>query len=250
MRKYSLTLLVFMTFGLCRADVPKLFTERNFTSVTLVDAVNHFVTIGEGDSVKELQEIISNEAADTNWLFSRGFSVNERIGWVCRILFESKDGSPLRPPEFGKLDLPKKFMPADKWPLYPLALSGSTYFVLAQNYTADGSKLESAEDYIAYCEQNGVFRKTPISIPTKAEAAKDALALRQCAAWQAIKWEDNSGFSYPLGERWAWGFMQSQIRSLPDKMPVEDIAKQQPKVSSIAKSDSSVKDDSAVVSAQ
>jgi hypothetical protein len=227
MKAHLLTLLVFMTLGLCRADVPQLFTQRNFTSVTLVDAVNHFVGIGEDASVKELQEIISNEAADTNWIFSRGFSVDERIGWVCRILFEPKDGSPLRPPDYGRLNLPQKFMPLDKWPLYPLALSGSTYFVLGENYTADSTP-ESAEHYIAYCENNGVFRKMPVQLSTKAQAMQDALALRQCKSWQSIKWDDDHGFSYPLGERWTWGFMQNQIKSLP----VELMVKRQPKTNS------------------
>ena len=250
MRKYTITLLVFMAAGLCRADIPKLFTQRGFTSVTLVDAVNHFVAIGQDASVKEFQEIIANEDADTNWLFSRGFSAKERIGWVCRILFESKDGSPLRPPEFGRLNLPQKFMPADKWPLYPVALSGSTYFVLSEGYSTDGMKTESAADYVAYCEKNGVFRKTSILMPTKDEANKDAQALRQGAAWQSISWEDDQGFSYPLGERWAWGFMLNQIRSLPDKAPVQDIATQQPQTGTAAKNDSTVKSDATVVSAR
>jgi len=217
------TLLVFMTLGLCHAEVPKLFTEQNFTSVTLVDAVNHFVAIGEDASVKELQGIISSDEANTNWIFSKGFSVDERVGWVCRILFEPKGHSPLRAPKYGRLSMPEKYMPISKWPLYPLALSGSTYFVLSENYTADNTPEESGH-YLAYCEKNGVFRKTPILLPTKEQAMQDAIAFRQCKSWQAIKWEDDHGFSYPLGERWTWGFIQNQIESLPSEV----IVKRQP----------------------
>ena len=221
-----------MTMGLCRAEVPKLFCERNFTSVTLVDAVNHFVAIGEDASVKELGGIISNEAANTNWIFCRTFSVDERVGWICRILFEPKGKSPLRAPEYGRLNMPEKFMPIEKWPLYPLALSGSTYFVLGENYTADTTP-ENAAHYLAYCKKNGVFRKSPVQLSTKEQAMKDAIALRQSESWHTIKWDDDQGFSYPLGERWAWGFMQSQIQSLPSEVIVKHQKKNSPVIASI-----------------
>ena len=128
--------------------------------------------------------------------------------------------------------MPEKFMPISKWPLYPLALSGSTYFILSENYSADATP-ESAEHYIAYCRKNGVFRKAPVQLSTKEQAIKDAVALRQCESWQAIKWEDDQGFSYPLGERWTWGFMQSQIQSLPTEAMVKRQKKNNPVIASI-----------------
>ena len=206
-------LLLVMTLGTVRAEVPKLFRERAFNCVTLADAVNHFVGLGEDAAVKELEQLSEVEAAEAKknrGFDTRGFSINERIGWVCRILFEPKDGTYIRAPMFGKLDVPERYMPIAKWPLYPLALSGSTYFVLAESYSNDSHKPEEPKHYIEYCVENGDYRKTPVKIASQAQMLKDAAALRQSAPWQAIRWQDENGDSYPLGEQWTWGFIQKQ----------------------------------------
>jgi hypothetical protein len=208
-------LLFVMTLGLCHAEIPKLFREQAFTCATLADAVNHFVGIGEDASVRELQQLSEVEAAEAEQnrgFDTRGFSINERIGWVCRILFEPKNGPGIRPPKFGKLNLPEKFMPAAKWPLFPVVLSGSTYFVMAESYSDDNHTPEEAKHYIEYCRDNGNFRKTPVKVAAAAQVLKDAAALRQSAPWQSIQWLDDSGYSYPLGEEWTWGFIQKQAK--------------------------------------
>lgn len=208
-----------MTLGLCRAEVPKLFCEQAFTCATLADAVNHFVGIGEDAAVKELQqlsEVEAAEAAQNRGFNTRGFSINERIGWVCRILFEPKSGPKLPPylraPKFGKLDIPEKFMPIWKWPLYPVVLSGSTYFVLGENYSDDNNTREEPKHYIEFCRENGNFRTTPVKVASKAQVLKDADAFHQSDLWQSIQWVDESGFSYPMGEQWTWGFIQKQTK--------------------------------------
>lgn len=204
-----------MTLGTGRAEIPKLFRERAFTCVTLANAANYFIGLGEDAAVKELEQLSEIEAAEAEknrGFDTRGFSINERIGWVCRILFEPKDGTYIRAPMFGKLDIPERYMPIAKWPLYPVVLSGSTYFVMAESYSADNLKPEDPKHYIEYCVENGNFRKTPVKIASKAQILKDADALRQSAPWQEIKWLDDGGFSYPLGEQWTWAFIQKQIR--------------------------------------
>jgi hypothetical protein len=208
-------LLIVMTLGLGRAEVPKLFREQAFNCATLADAVNHFVGLGEDASVKELQELAGVEAAEAeqNRGFNvRGFSINERVAWVCRILFEPKNGAYIRAPKFGKLDIPEKFMPIAKWPLYPVVLSGSTYFVMSESYSDDNNVPEEPKHYIEYCKANGNFRKTPVKVATKTQVLKDADALRQSPPWQAIQWVDDSGYSYPMGEQWTWGFIQRQTK--------------------------------------
>jgi hypothetical protein len=63
----------------CQAEVPKLFREKSFTCVTLAEAVNNYVTLGEEAAVKALDSL-----SDEKWQFDltnkRGFSLNERIG--------------------------------------------------------------------------------------------------------------------------------------------------------------------------
>jgi hypothetical protein len=223
--KRLLICLTSMVLGFCHAEVPKLFCEKSFTSATLAEAVNRYVAIGEVATIKELQQVALQEKNSHGELFAgKGFSVNERIGWVCRILYEPQGHSPLRAPKFGVLAMPEKTMPAEKWPLYPLAFSGSTYVVLKQGYTASDMP-EELTHYLAYCKNNGVFRKTPVPVPTKDQAEKDVANIRQSEPWKAIKWEDNDGFSFPMGEQWAWGFIQNQVKTLPN----ESIASQKSK---------------------
>src|SRR5271154_3271760 len=131
LRRLFIFLFLMMTVGLCRAEIPKLFCQPEFSSVTLVDAANHFIAIGETATAKELEGIAANDATNQTGMFSRN---NERIGWMCRMLFEPKGRSPLRAPKFGKLSLPEESLTLEKWPLYPLVLSGSTYFVLSEKY--------------------------------------------------------------------------------------------------------------------
>jgi hypothetical protein len=227
--KRLLACLILMTLGFCHAEVPKLFCEKPFTSATLAEAVNRYVAIGEEATIKELQQISSQENSKNEIFAGKGFSVNERVGWMCRILYEPKEPSlliaksgilipektkPLRAPKFGVLSMPENTMPVEKWPLYPVAFSGSTYVVLKQGYTDSGTPEELAH-YLAYCKSNGTFRKTPVLVPTKKQAEKDIAMLRQSEPWQAIKWEDNNGFSFPMGEQWTWAFIQNQAKAIP-----------------------------------
>ena len=212
--KRLLAYLMLMTLGLCHAEIPKLFSEKQFNSATLAAAVNRYVAIGEEATLKELQQASAQESSKNEFFAGKGYSVNERIGWVCRILYEPRGSYPLRAPKFGALSMPEKTMPAKKWPLYPVAFSGSTYVVLKQGYTINGTP-EDLAHYLAYCKVNGTFRKTPIPLPTKERAEQDVANLRQSESWQAIKWEDDNGFSFPMGEQWTWAFIQNQARAIP-----------------------------------
>ena len=205
--------MFFSFLRICRADSPRLFSEREFTCVSFAEAVNHFISLGQGNAVKELRRLTLPWGEDFR---AHGeFSVNERIGWVCRVLFQPKENEPLRPPLFGGLNLPDQTMPLKSWPLYPVAFSGGTYFVLSQGYMLFGVA-EDPKDYIDYCRKTGYFRKTPISVPTRAKALRDAIALKQSEPWRAIKWKDRGeGWSYSLSEDWIWSFIQNQAASIP-----------------------------------
>jgi hypothetical protein len=236
MCRLPIFLFLMMTAGLCRAEIPKLFCQPEFNSVTLVDAANHFIAIGEQAAVKELEDIAANDATNRTWMFSRG---NERIGWMCRMLFEPKGSSPLRAPNYGRLNLPEKSITLAKWPLYPVVLSGSTYFVLSEGYVTDQVP-EDPKHYIEYCRSHGRFRITPIATSTREQAMKDAANLRQSDMWRSIKWEDEMGVSYPFGQQWNWAYLQRQAASMPEVL----IAGQKPK----AKSSTIVKANAVAVS--
>jgi hypothetical protein len=228
--KLFLICLTSMTLGLAHAEVQKLFLQKSFTSANLAEAVNHYVTIGEASTLKELQDLAAQESPSANENFlGKGFSVTERVGWVCRILYEPKGRSPLRAPRFGDLSLPEKSMPAEKWPLFPVAVSGSTYVVLKQGYTPNGTP-EDVAHYLAYCKNNGVFRKTPVEVPTKEQAEEDIENLRHSAEWQAIEWQSSDGNSFPMGEQLTWAFIKGQIKTIANEL----VARQNQKADSNA----------------
>lgn len=198
------------------AGVPRLFQAETFTAKSFAEAVNHFIALGQDAAVEELRGLTLDRDTDFALHGNGAWSVNERVGWVCRVLFEAKAKEPLRPPAFGALAaLPESTMPHKDWPLYPVVLSGSTYFVLSEGYSLAG-RAEDPKAYIEYCRQTGVFRKDSVTVPTKAQALKDAAALRQSTAWKAIKWKDSGvGWSYTLSETGTWEFVQNQAETIP-----------------------------------
>jgi hypothetical protein len=217
--------------GICQAEVPKLLTERAFNSASLAEAANHYIAIGEQATFNELEAFMAEDLSRTNNPLSRGYSVDERIAWIFRIVYVPKDPIPmrvaktgawlpgviipLRAPNFGWLQIPEATMPAENWPLYPLALSGSTYVVLKEIYTPKGIP-ETISHYMEYCKENGAFRKTPVVVPTREQALKDTAQLRQSAAWKAIQWLNRDGISFPYGQEWTWNFIQKQARTIPE----------------------------------
>ena len=212
MHRFILLLVIFVASP-CYAETPKLFREKPFTCAVLAEAVNHYVALGEKAAVKELEDLVSDWEKD----FKQDFSRNERIGWVCRILFQPKEKEPLREPAFGGLLIPHRSMPLKTWPFFPVASSGRSYFVLSQGYIVGGEP-EDPKAYLKYCRTEGKFRTKEVPIPTKDEALKDAEELRKSDAWKAIKWKDSGpGFSYTLSEEWTWSFIKGQAEAIPAK---------------------------------
>lgn len=187
-----------LTFGACHADYPKLLTKTEFTSATLAEAVNHYIEMGEEKANKQLD----------SWTVEPSNKV--RIGWICRILFEPKDKKPLRGPLYGALMGFPRPMALENWPLYPIALSGNTYFVLGDRYLLGGHP-EDPRDYVRYCRENGTFRKVPVPVPTRRQALEDFEKLMQSKAWKAIKWNGDGP------DPWTVRFIRDQADDIPEK---------------------------------
>jgi len=223
--------------GFCQAEVPKLLTERTFNSATLAEAANHFIAIGEEATFDELGAFMKENTAHTNYWVKPGYSVDERIAWVFRIIYVPKEPIPtrvpktgawipgtiipLRAPNFGALGIPEASMPAENWPLYPLALSGSTYVVLKEGYIGKDEP-ESINHYMEYCKANGVFRQSPVAVPTRDQALKETDQLRQSPSWKAIKWVNNGGIGFPFGEERTWAFIQNQASAIPEAVVTKE----------------------------
>jgi len=187
-----------------------LFRSAQFNCTDIARAVNHYVDLGEEATIHEFSSMADDDAD-----LSRGFSVNERIGWLCRILFEPGGGS-LRPPMFGGLNLPYNSMHTQNWPLYPVAKSGETYCVLSEGYRLAGHA-EPVRDYLAYCTSNGSFRTKPVKLIDRTTAIRDVAGIRTSKRWRDIKWSDSGvGFSYTISEPWIWKSIIVQAESIDE----------------------------------
>lgn len=192
-------------------EVPQIFKVREFNSATLADAANHYIALGEARAIKELK------ALDEDFVESmdRGFHRNERIGWVCRIIFAGKGTKPLRPPMYGGQSLARFITPLERWPLYPVAESDGVFFVLSEGYVLAGVA-ERASDYIDYCSANGDFRRTKVKKPTRNEAISAFYALKKSNRWAMIKWKDEApGAKYTLSEELVLRDIEAQATSIP-----------------------------------
>jgi hypothetical protein len=193
------------------ANTPQLFRQREFDAAMLAEAVNHFLKLGPVPGEKALKDL----AAIASIRQTDGLSLTERAAWICRVLYQPAARAPLRDIRSGGLSLPYLSMPLAKWPLYPLARSGDSLFVLAEGRHGTGIP-ESLTKYIAWCRSQGVWLDKPLPVPDRATAMRDAENLRAGAAWQAIRWKDRKqGNSYTMHEAATWSWIAAQAERIP-----------------------------------
>lgn len=200
--------ITYAYFGPTPQNELQLLRSSEFTCADIALAVNYYVNLGEEETLREFHDLVreKDEIGRPN--------IKERIGWLCRILYEP-DGKPLRGPGLGGLMLPQDQMPLDKWPLYPVARSGDTFCVLSEGYRLSGLP-EFMPDYFRYCTSAGSFRKAPLTVPSRATAIRDVNAIRSSHRWSQIKWQNaGQGFSYTINESWMWSMILAQAESTP-----------------------------------
>ena len=160
-RLATLFLPIVFCAALCRIlfvqpSVPRLLTQSDFDTTDLIDAVNHYVRLGEARSTNQLKELAANHQ-------STEFNVRERIRWVSRILYLKQDGVPamyfpdMPLAETGNAGMPWLSISGDEWPIYPLAKQGKSYFVLYER-NKPPRNMENLENYLSMCRQFSVFR--------------------------------------------------------------------------------------------
>ena len=200
MQRLALLLLVLL-FNVCRAEEVAQFPIDPPNPADFARAVNYYVALGEKPAVHALYERARHDGLATSLL--------------CRALFEPKPNQELRAPWWGSLyELPVITMTAARWPFLPLALFGKTYFVLSLRFMLAGAA-EDPQDYVSFCHANGVFRREPVPVPTRAQAWHDALALRQSPTWKALKWKDKAeSISYTLSEQGTWNYVKAQAAAV------------------------------------
>jgi len=107
--------------------------------------------------------------------------------------------------------------PAD-WPNLPFAIVNDVPLSLTVGYRLEG-RAERAEDYLTYCESNGVFRVITFPIPTPMAASNALNELFSSAPWKALKWKDTDlNWSYELSEEAAKGDLRQQVQNMANKI--------------------------------
>ena len=202
-----------MTRILRAGEVPTLFRKEEFTAADLAEAVNSFVVLGENEAVRQLIRLAPSRFEPGKE--GLGLDFPDRVGWVLRILFLPKKTQALREPRYGSRGLPYLTMPLTRWPLYPVVTSGDSFFVLG-GVSMLGGQAEDPKEYLKYCQREGRFRTQPVPAPTREQALKDVLALRQSDVWRTIKWKDSApGRSYTMHEGTVWDYLKAQADSIP-----------------------------------
>jgi hypothetical protein len=216
-------ILLFLAIGgisLAKDAPVSLLLSEHPTSRELAVAANRYIALSEERTVKELKDACekAREAYPPRHV---DFVLSEQIGWLCRLLYTSKPGQPLRAPRFGALMLPFNTMRSADWPLMPLAESDGVFFILAQSYTIAGVP-EDPVHYLEYCVQSGSFRREALRVPTPNEAERALSALLASPAWKKIKWQDSgSWFSYTLHESDSVAYLQKQTLKTSPPLKVE-----------------------------
>ena len=176
---------------------------------------NHFIAMGEEGAVAEITRIwdaarVRPPAEGAAW--NKMKFTQYEIGWICRLIFISKQEVALRPPLYGALSfLPPSFSSKD-WPFSPLAESGGVFFLLSGGYALAGHA-EDPLDYLAYCRANGRIRNELLLIPTEEQASQALDRIVNSDAWKKAKWKDSGqGFSYELDPRYTTEYLKPQIK--------------------------------------
>jgi hypothetical protein len=139
------------------------------------------------------QLIQMGPAAAYHYLRNHADAYNEfSCAIACRLLYRPKAGMILREPLFGMLPLPHLTMPKELWPDLPIVFEQGVPFLLPVRPLVV-TMGEDPTTYVDYCHENGLFRATPYSIPTKEKASAALASLLASPRWKALKWQDQSG---------------------------------------------------------
>ena len=189
---------------------------KHLTCFDIALTANKFIALGEEGAVKELERLCETTKENRDPFYE--WELSKQVSTICRVIFKPKEGAPMRGPYLGlAMNIPHQNMKPEDWPLFPLAESDGVYFLLADGYSLNGVA-ETARQYLDYCRSAGVFRTTPVIIPTEETARRALDNLIASAAWKKLKWRDSQwfagggGWSYDIKESNAIAYLEKQTK--------------------------------------
>lgn len=209
----GLVVLAWSSQAMCQtihADEPELFRRGDIDAAILADAINHYVAVGEERAKVELAALAPDVPDPVSKFgeLSKADLAN-RVSYMCLILWPVKPGASRRPPGFGGLPfVDGHFGGSPDWPLFPVIMAGHSYFVLSDGYVLAGLP-ESPVHYLESCEGSGVFRTQPVTVPTRQQAERDLLELRNSKAWISA-WKKQVSGENGDPEPFIWNFLWPQ----------------------------------------
>lgn len=101
---------------------------------------------------------------------------------LCRMLFVSETGQPLRPPSLGEPWFLGETEEA-RWPLEPIHLYQGIPFFIVRGWSLAGLA-EQSSGYLAYCLLSGVWNESPFRMVDEEELAVLAHEFIQNGPWK------------------------------------------------------------------
>lgn len=186
-----------------QAEMPHFFTSPDVDAAQLATAVNHFVELGEAETVHALDAIRSKV------VFSGKIDTPLRLACVCRVLWQNSD-HPIPPPHLGMYGGGVSIGSGQSaklknWPMFPVAKAGNSFFVVVHGGRGGtGQSYNLPSSYLTLCQTSGTFLTEKISVPSKQDAETNAKQLRQSARWL-------TEFPDQGDDQKAWRSIESQI---------------------------------------
>ncbi len=156
-------------------------TAETFNPAKLLTTANKLIALGNEDCYLSLT--MYAPATQPRWQYKR----DNYITWLCLLVYETKTPGSLKIPIFGAPDFPFPIQTSE-WPVFPLAFSDKTPFLLVSGYILGGLALPGSY-YVDEYHKNGIFRTRPYPIPTKAEAQKSLDNLLTSQKWNDLHWD-------------------------------------------------------------
>jgi hypothetical protein len=180
-----------------------------------VRSANMLISAGRDSACTELEKV-----AKAKRDVSEDYEADQKVCHLCRLVFMPKNlaHDPLRGPMLGAPGLlPLDSMKDSDWPDMPFAIVNDVPLSMTSGYKLDGFP-EPAEDYLAYCSSNGVFRTMLFPVPTANTASNSLNIILESPAWKSLKWYDpDATKSLTAAERYAKETLWKQVENMTNK---------------------------------
>jgi len=152
-------------------------------------------------------------------------ALQQKILWLCRLLFIPKDPAKPIPGAYDGAVMPVYREDYAQWPTHPFIITNGIP-VLLPRFVSERARLRLALDgpqpggnYVKLCQHWGVFRSEPFPNPTLLATSNAVKQVLTSPDWQAMHWRDSMQLSLGAAPReWAETKIWEQVENM--KKPI------------------------------